>query len=445
MLKEFKKYIAENNMLKKDSNVLLTVSGGIDSMVMAHLALSAGIKSGIAHCNFCLRGKESDMDEDLVRKYAGENQLPFYSVRFETKAYAAEKRLSVQMAARELRYRWFEEIRINNGYDLIAVAHNLNDNIETLLINLTRGTGISGLTGIRPLSGSIIRPLLFATRTDIENYCRKNQIPFREDRSNYDIKYTRNKIRNLVLPVLKEINPAIEKTLSDTIKRLKGTDELVERYISELREKISYVKGSTSLFDRDRLRIYLSDRNVLFELFRPYGLSGSQVDDLSDVIMGITGGQLFTSTHRIIRNRNEVVVEPIEQIRDQYYFVYNAEELKEVPGIESVEIQDLTGEFYIPENNLIACLDEGELEFPLLVRRWKKGDFFFPLGMRHRKKLSDFLIDRKLSLIEKEKVMVLESAGRIAWVIGERIDSRFRIRSSTKKAFIIKYQDFLTP
>jgi len=445
MLKEFKKYIAENNLLKKENSVLLTVSGGIDSMVMVHLALSARIKSGIAHCNFCLRGKESDMDEDLVRKFAGENHIPFYSVRFDTKAYASENGLSVQMAARELRYRWFEEIRINNGYDLIAVAHNLNDNIETLLINLTRGTGISGLTGIHPLNGSIIRPLLFATRTDIEKYCRNNQIPFREDRSNADIKYTRNKIRNLVLPVLKEINPAIEMTLNDTIERLKGTDELVKRYISGLREKISSVKGSTSLFDRDRLSIYLTDRTALFELFRPYGLSGSQVDDLSDIITGRTGGQLFTSTHRIIRNRNEVVIEPIEEIKEQYYFVNNVEKLKEVPGIESVEIQDLTDEFNIPEDNHIACLDEGELEFPLIVRRWKKGDFFFPLGMRHRKKLSDFLIDRKLSLIEKERVMVLESAGRIAWVIGERIDSRFRIRSSTKKAFIIRYQDFLTP
>lgn len=435
-------------MLKKGSYVLLAVSGGIDSMVMAHLFRSAGIKTGIAHCNFSLRGKESDLDEDLVRGYASKNKIKFHSIRFETKAFATENSLSVQMAARELRYKWFEETRLHYGYDCIAVAHNLNDNIETLIINLTRGTGISGLTGIRPVVNNIIRPLLFATRSEIEIYCNKHHINFREDRSNTDTKYTRNKIRHLVIPILKEINPSIENTLFETIERLKETDDLVERYIAELRDKISAATGDSVTFNLDQLNEYLTDKTVLFELFRPFGISGSQVNDLSDVIRGKTGGQLFTASHRIIRNRNKIVINPNESLTECTYRINNAEELKNVPGIQSVELTELTDNFVIPEDKLIACLDEGELIFPLVCRRWKKGDFFYPLGMTHKKKLSDFLIDRKLSLPEKEKIMVLESGGRIAWVIGERIDGRFRIKSSTTKMLIIKSsgcQNFLTP
>jgi len=438
MLKKFRSFIAENNMLKMESKVLLAVSGGIDSMVMVHLFRSAGIKSGIAHCNFTLRGKESDLDEDIVCAYAGENDIPFYSVRFGTKAYASGKGLSIQMAARELRYTWFEEVRLKNGYDLVAVAHNLNDNIETLLINLTRGTGISGLTGIHPVSKNIIRPLLFATRSEIENYCKEHQIKFREDRSNADTKYTRNKIRHLVIPVLKEINPSIEKTLGDTIERLRGTGELAERYISELRDTISSSEGNTITFNTDPLKNYLPDKTVLFELFRPFELSGSQLKDLSDVILGKTGGQLYTSAYRIIKNRNKIVISPNEKPAEYSYSIKNAGELKNVPGIESAEILELTDGFIIPGESLVACLDLEEIDFPLIVRKWKNGDHFYPLGMKHKKKLSDFLTDRKLSLIEKEKIMVLESAGRIAWVIGERIDSRFRIRPSTARSLIIK-------
>ena len=438
MLKEFKRYIADNNMLYKQSKVLLAVSGGIDSMVMAHLFRTAGIKYGIAHCNFTLRGKESDLDEDLVRTYSSENKIPFYSVSFKTKAYAAANGLSVQMAARELRYNWFEETRINNAYDLIAVAHNLNDNIETLLINLTRGTGISGLTGIQPVSKNIIRPLLFATRSEIERYCKKHNILFREDRSNSDTKYTRNKIRHRIIPVLKEINPSIEKTLADTIERLRGTDELVERYISELRARISSSEGNICTFNNDELKHFLHDKAVLFELFRPYGIAGSQVKELSDVITGKSGGQLYTSAYRIIKNRNTIVISLNEKLTDYTYIINNTEELKNVPGIDSVEIQELTDNFVIPVESLVACLDLEEINFPLIIRRWKNGDYFYPLGMKHKKKLSDFLTDRKLSLIEKERIMVLESGGRIVWVIGVRIDSRFRIRPSTARSLIIK-------
>ena len=236
MVSEFKKFISENNLIKPGDKILLAVSGGIDSMVMTHLFQSLDYKIGIAHCNFSLRGRESDKDQEMVSLYASEHNIPFYSTRFETKAFAKKNKLSVQMAARDLRYKWFEEIRTKHGYDSIAVAHNLNDNIETLLINLTRGTGLTGMTGMRPVSNRIIRPLLFATRQEIMSFQIRHKIAFREDKSNADTKYTRNKIRHLIIPVLKEINPSIETTLNETAERFTGINEIVSNYISGLRE-----------------------------------------------------------------------------------------------------------------------------------------------------------------------------------------------------------------
>lgn len=438
MLKEFRNYIAENKMLEKDSRVLLAVSGGIDSMIMSDLFIKAGYQSGIAHCNFSLRGSDSDLDEDLVRKFAASVNIPFYSIRFDTHGYAEKNGLSVQMAARDLRYNWFEKIRIQNGFDYIAVAHNLNDNIETLLINLTRGTGITGLAGMRPVSGSIIRPLLFATRNEIEKYCKKYRITYREDRSNAEIKYTRNRIRHLIIPELKKINPAIERTLSETLIKLRETDDLVSRFITNIRNTISVTNEDKVTFDIEQLNKYLHEKTVLFELFRPFGLSGSQTGDLIDVIYGKTGGQLFTPSYRILKNRNKLIVSLSEKTADFSYKIFKHEDMENIPEIASAELIEITDSFVIPDDKTIACLDEKEMEYPLLIRKWKNGDFFYPLGMKRKKKISDFLIDIKKSRIEKDKIMVLESGGRIAWVIGERIDNRFRIKPETKRTLIIK-------
>ncbi|MBK9389092.1 MAG: tRNA lysidine(34) synthetase TilS [Bacteroidetes bacterium] len=438
MLKEFRNYIAENNMLEKDSRVLLAVSGGIDSMIMSDLFIKAGYQTGIAHCNFSLRGSDSDLDEDLVRKFAASVNIPFYSIRFDTHGYAEKNGLSVQMAARDLRYNWFEKIRIQNSFDYIAVAHNLNDNIETLLINLTRGTGITGLAGMRPVSGSIIRPLLFATRNEIEEYCKKYRITYREDRSNAEIKYTRNRIRHLIIPELKNINPAIERTLAETLIKLRETDDLLSRFITGIRDAISVADNDKVTFEVLQLHNYLHEKTVLFELFSPFGLSGSQTGDLIDVISGKTGGQLFTSSHRILKNRNKIIILPSGKLSESSYKIFSLEDMDEIPIISSSELIDITDSFVIPDTKATACLDEKEIEYPLLIRKWKDGDFFYPLGMKSKKKISDFLIDIKKSLIEKDKIMVLESGGRIAWVIGERIDNRFRIKSATKRALIIK-------
>jgi len=438
MLNDFLKYIEENRMISKGDHVLMAVSGGIDSMVMADLFTRTGFETGIVHCNFCLRGKEADKDEELVRKFASDHGIPFFSKRFDTKGYARRKGISIQMAARELRYRFFGEIMKKQGYNVTAIAHNLNDNIETLLINLTRGTGITGLTGMRPTGSQIIRPLLFANRETIEDYCRKNKIRYREDKSNAETKYTRNKIRHLVIPVLREINPSIEHTLNETAERLRGIDEIVAIFINKLKEEIQTEKENYVILNVSMLRLYTSNPGILFELTKPFGMTNALLRDLINIINGRTGGQVLTGTHRIIKNRNELIVSLRKCPENVNYEVDNIRELRKVPIIDSVRCVNITLNFQIASDPLKAFLDEQKVNFPLIIRKWHKGDSFYPLGMKEKKKLSDYFTDQKYSVPDKEKAFILESDGKIAWLIGERIDDRFKITESTMKALIIK-------
>jgi tRNA(Ile)-lysidine synthase len=438
MLKKFQKYITDNKLVNQEMSVLLAVSGGIDSMVMAHLFLESGFITGIAHCNFSLRGEESDKDEEMVSDFASERNIPFYSIRFDTTRYARSNRLSVQMAARELRYTWFEEIRKEKLYDLIAVGHNLNDNIETLLINLTRGTGICGLKGMSPSVNNIIRPLLFATREDIIEYCSRNNINFREDKSNADTKYTRNKIRLEVIPVLKEINPSIESTLSDTAARFNCIDEIVTDYINNIRKRISIGKDGLTLFNITLLKAYLQNATILYELFKPFSVNNAQLNDLIKVINGRTGGCINTSSYRIIKNRKELIISSRSFEKETYYTINDLSGFSDIPGIVSAISFERSNNFVIPSDSSVAGLDSEKISFPLIIRGWEEGDRFYPLGMNRKKKLSDYFTDNKYSRIDKEKIRILESGGRIVWLIGDRIDNRFRITDSTKKVFLIK-------
>ena len=303
MIERFRNFIDKNSLINKGDRILLAVSGGIDSMVMTHLFLMSGYGIGIAHCNFALRAGESDNDEDLVKAFAAEHNIPFFSIRFETKSYSKENGISVQMAARELRYAWFEKIRSQNGFNSIAVAHNLNDNIETLLINLTRGTGIAGLTGMRPSSNRIIRPLLFATRKEISEYSEHRKITYREDKSNADTKYLRNKIRHEVLPLLREINPSIESTLNETIEILTGSNEIINDYIKVLREKVTQkLKDESISFNIILLLPHIHNRAVLFELFRPFGIGEVSMSDLINIIKW---KNRRTAVYRIAQNNQK--------------------------------------------------------------------------------------------------------------------------------------------
>jgi tRNA(Ile)-lysidine synthase len=437
MIDKLKRFISENNLIRPGDKILLAVSGGIDSMVMAHLFHTLHFNIGIAHCNFSLRGHESDDDEELVRKYASDNHMPFHTTRFDTKSIAKKNRLSIQMAARELRYNWFEDIRIKFGYDSVAVAHNLNDNIETLLINLVRGTGLAGMSGMKPVSDRIIRPLLFATRQDIINFRNSNNIIFREDKSNADTKYIRNKIRHRILPVLKEINPSVEITLNETAERFSGLNEIVTWCISRIMESVSEETGQLTKFNIHRLKTYLNNRTLLYELFKPFGITNALITDLIRVIEGRTGGMVITDTHRIIRNRNELIVSETTARNETIYSIENKEAFLTFPGISSVRRVRITDAFEIPSDSHTACLDAQKLAFPAIIRKWETGDYFYPLGMKKRKKLSDYFIDKKYSKFDKENAFILESAGKIVWIVGERIDDRFKITSETKNALII--------
>lgn len=438
MLEEFLKYIDGNHLTSKDGRILLAVSGGIDSMVMSHLFIEAGIEAGIAHCNFCLRAEESDKDEELVRRFADNNNMPFYLKRFDTRKFAGINGISVQMAARELRYGWFEQIREANNYKCIAVAHNLNDNIETLLINLTRGTGIAGLTGMKPKSNKIIRPLLFATRQKIAEYCTANKIAFREDMSNADVKYTRNKIRHLVIPLLQEINPSVETTLNDTTGKLGEVYDILSDLVNGIRKKVTEQKGDTIIFNINILKSEVQNRSLLFELFRPYGITETTARDLQRIVDGKTGSRVFTRTHRIIKNRSEIIVSPMVSCHNILYEISDIGSFTDVPEITVADYKEATGRFRISSDPSVASIDAGKLIFPVIVRKWRPGDFFYPLGMTKKKKISDYLIDEKYSLTEKENTLILESGGNIVWIIGKRLDNRYRITEKTKKALVLK-------
>jgi tRNA(Ile)-lysidine synthase len=441
MVEELRKYISENNLISRSDRILLAVSGGIDSMVMAHLFLSLKAKTGIAHCNFQLRGNESDEDENFVELFADENDIPFFVQRFDTSGFADEKGISIQMAARELRYRWFEEIRHNNNYSLISIAHNLNDNVETFLINLSRGTGIAGLCGMKPMHNKIIRPLLFATRKAIKEYADINNVQFREDRSNAEIKYTRNKIRHVIIPQFKTINPSFEATITETAERLNEINEIIGSRLAEIREKVSIRRENETAFRIKSLQNLYPLKTMLFELFKPYGINKGQLDDLSGLIKSRTGSQIMTGEFRIIKNRNELIVIKNEVRPEDSFIVTSLADFRNFPGCISAEIKNIDPYFRITDNQNIACLDAGKISFPMCFRRWKHGDSFFPLGMQQKKKLSDYFVDNKYSAPDKENCLILESDGRITWIVRDRIDNRYRITSKSKKVLLIEMND----
>jgi tRNA(Ile)-lysidine synthase len=440
MLSDFKKYIGDNNLVRKGDNVLLALSGGIDSMVMADLFLRAGIKTGAAHCNFCLRDNESDEDEEFVRSYAESRNIPFHSVRFNTRQHALSRKISIQMAARELRYEWFELIRKQHGYNSTAVAHNMNDNIETLILNITRGSGIAGLTGIKPINNNVIRPLLFATRYMIIAYSNKYKIRYREDKSNAEIKYTRNKIRHLVIPVLREINPAIEVTLNNASGRLNDINDIATRFARETGEKI-FSRGESDVVvaDLNLLIPYLENRSLIYELFKQFGITDSLLTGLFNVIRGRSGARINTLSHRLFKNRHQLIISPGSTAdRDREYSFMNISDMRVHDSIRSTRKIKMMPGYTIPKERNTACLDYQKISFPLLIRKWNPGDYFYPFGFNHRKKLSDYFIDRKWSVLDKEKAEIIESGGRIVWIIGERIDNRFRVTDTTTEILLIK-------
>ena len=418
--------IGQKNLFSPEDRVLLAVSGGIDSMVMLRLFQECQFNIGVAHANFQLRGSESAGDQEFVNAICDKDKVAFFHRKFETERYAKENHLSIQMAARALRYAWFDEVLREQGYDYVATAHHLNDSIETVLLNFTRGTGLEGLDGIASKNGKIIRPLLFATRQEIENYASENSIEWREDRSNADNDYSRNFIRHKIIPLLKEVNPALENAFQDSQEKISGSASLLELGIKSWREKFEKKDAGKVFLKKKGLEGFSDPGGLLWNLIKSYGFN---IDQCNQVIHGIEGqpGKRFSSGNfELVIDRDDLIITKKEIALTEVWIEKGQGEAR--LGKYVLKITEM-GKGKIPNDNTIACLDADQLQFPMRWRKWKEGDYFYPLGMTHRKKLSDFLIDQKISIAEKESVTVLESGDQIIWVVGYRIDDRYKMTS----------------
>jgi tRNA(Ile)-lysidine synthase len=433
MIKKFEKYYQNQHLFAKTDNILLTVSGGRDSVVMVYLFKAAKLNFGIAHCNFKLRGKEADKDEQFVKALAEKVNVPFYTISFNTKEFASKNKISTQMAARELRYTWFEEIRVKNNFNYVATAHHKNDVAETLLINLTKGTGLSGLHGISSKNGNIVRPLLCFNRIEINDFVKSNKIKFREDKSNEETKYVRNKIRHNIIPELEKINPSFIETIFNETQQFAELEQLIETKINEDKKICFSVNAENIEIDIPKLLKLKPLKTYLFYFLKPYGFNTEDVVDVMNSLEKQSGKKFLSKTHQIIKDRNQLIVSGIKTIEHQEFKMESLKDFSQLPihvNAKMVLKEDLKS---IKKDKNYAYLNADKIHFPLTLRKWQQGDKFKPFGMKGVKKLSDFFVDEKLSLLEKENVWLLTSNNKIIWVVGHRIDDDFKLTEKTQQ------------
>lgn len=438
-VQRFAANIQLQSLFTLSDTLLVGVSGGRDSVVLTDLLFRAGYTFALAHCNFNLRGEESDQDEIFVRNLAEKYGKPFYTKSFDTLGYASSEGISVEMAARDLRYSWFEEIRQLIDFDWILVAHHLDDQAETFFLNLARGTGIAGLTGMKPVNGKIVRPLLFASGTEIENYAADNSLPYRDDSSNAVTDFQRNKIRHLVIPLMQELNPAFREGLQQTISHLKDTSLIYNQAIEMVRLQVmrSNSAGETEI-SLSGLRTLHPLQAYLFELLKPFHFNGDVVGEIVNSLDKQPGKQFFSPTHRAVIDREAILLSPLEEVLSgRFYIEESCRELAVPTGLK-FSSYSRGASLSISSSNGISIIDKDKLQFPLILRRWQKGDYFQPLGMQQMKKLSDFFIDQKLSIPEKENVWILANGEEIVWIVGIRLDDRYKVTAATKNLFEAK-------
>lgn len=435
----FVDYIKKNALFTQRDKILLAVSGGKDSALMAQLFKLAGFKFSIAHCNFNLRGDESQRDEAFVKLLALTMDVPLYIAHFDTKSYAKANHLSTQMAARTLRYQWFEELRINHSYNFIALAHHQNDSIETLLLNLTRGTGISGMHGILPKRDHLVRPLLFLTRQNIEELVNGNHIDYVEDSSNLSDNYARNNIRLNVVPVLKEINPNLEETFAQNITRFAETEVVLQNVVAQTRENLCENRNSDIYLSIEKIKQLQPQKLLFFEILKPYQFTSAVVDEILLALDKQSGTSFYSPNFRVTINRKEIIISKLSIVNEagDHYFMHPHEEFVLV-GSQKLMLS-YSDSNAVDDNPNKAFVDLDKLIFPLIVRFKQDGDKFMPLGMKQYKKLSDFLIANKVPLPNKSKIpLLLNGNGEIVWVAGFRQDNRYKVNATTKKVAIFE-------
>jgi len=435
MLYKFQNFILQNKLFNSSDTILLAVSGGVDSVVMTELFDLGNLKTSIAHCNFGLRGKESDEDENFVLQIAKKKKVRFHNRKFETKNFAAREKISVQMAARNLRKQWFSELIDEFGYTFYATAHHQDDQVETFFINLLRGSGISGLHGILPKVGNQIHPMLFTNRTEIEEFARENEISYRNDSSNLKTDYLRNKIRLQLLPVLKSIQKDYAEVITGDIERLKQAEQIYFQQINAVRNNLLIAADDEIKIPVDGLRELNPLDTYLFEFLEPYSFQFSDIKNIIHSLDGQSGKKFFSRTHKLVRDREFLVISRYKQDvdSDQNFIINEDTHEIRIPFKLNVTQIECSAGFQILKNPNIAMLDANGIVFPLEIRHWRKGDYFFPMGMNHKKLVSDFFTDNKFSASEKQKTWLLCSGRDILWIINHRIDDRFKITGSTKK------------
>lgn len=439
----FNKYVRENELFEQRHRLLVAVSGGVDSVVLCDLLQKCGYNFIIAHCNFNLRGEDSEMDEAFVTRLAEKYATGCFVKKFDTDGYAASNKLSIQVAARELRYQWFGEIihaeKENPFYGLLT-AHHADDNIETLLMNFFKGTGIDGLQGIETKTignVKIMRPLLFARKTELLAYAKEHELQWREDVSNHSNKYTRNYFRNEMIPALQKVYPKVEENLLDNIKRFHEIAILYRQSVVNAKKKLVFEKQSGEFhIPVLKLKNAVPLRTIIHEIINPFGFTAAQCDEVIKLLNSESGKYIQSAKHRILRNRNWLIISALGAIENDHIIIEETVVVAEA-GAWKLKLEKSARPVKINPDTHVAQLDAREISFPLLLRKWKQGDYFYPLGMRKKKKLSRFFIDQKLSLNEKENTWVLESGKKIIWVVGKRIDDRCKITEHTETVLTI--------
>jgi tRNA(Ile)-lysidine synthase len=437
MLDQLLDFVNKQKLFQPGERMLLAVSGGIDSMVLLHLFQQTDFDFAVAHCNFQLRESESDGDETFVRQMAGQIQRPLFVKTFDTEVYSENNGISIQMAARDLRRAWFDELLLGTKYEKIATAHHLNDSLETAIFNLARGTGIAGLHGILPKKANYIRPLLFATRDMIAQYAAANNVEWREDRTNISTKYSRNLIRHQVIPELKKINPNLEFTFAQTSEKIAATANIFQETVSGKKSFLFQEIDGMIGIEKKKLSELPEPHLMLFELLKEYGFNYQQVRDMLVSIDHESGKVFCSETHQITMDRERIFLDKIRS-REQHekWIMRDSKAISVASRMLVFDVLD-AAETSISDDPNLALLDLERLHFPLKARHWQHGDSFYPLGMKHKKKVSDFMIDEKIPVNLKNQIIAIFSGENLVWIVGHRIDDRYKITKQTRKIFRI--------